>query len=262
MTPMQVLGAPELAPGVPPDYYRSIADAEEAHWWHRAMVVTSVALLGPKLEAGGRVLDAGCGTGGFIRFLHDEGRFASLAGVDIAAAAIVLAREQVPEANLRVAPLHELPFDDAAFDLVVTNDVLQHVPEQEVEASLLELRRVLAPGGALLLRTNGSRQFRRERDDWRAYDRATLLRELEATGFVAERVSYANCVLSLAAAARGRVPHAPTTEHHGIPPSPSGLAALVGRATMAAEAWWLGRGGSLPYGHTLIAIARAPESRA
>ena len=50
------------------------------------------------------------------------------------------------EADLRTAPLCALPFADGSFDLVVTNDVLQHVPEDEVDESLRELRRVLAAG--------------------------------------------------------------------------------------------------------------------
>jgi SAM-dependent methyltransferase len=244
----------ELAPGVPPDYYRSIADVEEAHWWHQGMVGIAAALLGPRLWAGGRALDAGCGTGGFLRYLVDNGRFGALAGADIASAAVELSRERVPEADVRVAPLHELPFSDDSFDLVVTNDVLQHVPQTDVAASLRELHRVLAPSGTLLVRTNGSRRLRQERDDWRAYDPKTLRRELEEAGFALERLTYANVALSLAAALRGHVPHAPSTARHGIPGKPSRIASRLGGASLRIERWWLKRG-SLPYGHTLFAVA-------
>ena len=254
---MEIPGGAGLAPCVPRDYYRSIADAEKTHWWHGGMLAISRALLGPRLTSGGTALDAGCGTGGFLRFLADNGRFTALSGVDIAAAAIELARERVPEADLRVVPLRELPFGDRAFDLVVTNDVLQHVPETDVGASLRELRRVLVSGGTLLVRTNGSRRLRSERDDWRAYDAKTLRRELGDAGFAVERVSYANAVFSLLAAMRGRVPHAPTEEQHGVPTNrPGRLASTVGTAALRAEAWWLGRGHSLPYGATLFAVSR------
>ena len=107
----------------------------------------SAAVLGNALRSGGAVLDAGCGTGGYLRFLLDERDFSTAAGVDLGAAAIELAQTRVPEADLRVAPLRALPFGDETFDLVVSNDVLQHVDEGELEESLAELRRVLRPGG-------------------------------------------------------------------------------------------------------------------
>ena len=141
-----------LAPGIPPDYYDRIADVEDRHWWYLGMRRITETLLGERLRRpGARILDAGCGTGGVLRWALDHGSFASSAGIDIGAAAIELARRRVPEADLRVGSLRDLPFADNAFDLALMNDVLQHVPEDEVDASLGELRRVLASAGALHL---------------------------------------------------------------------------------------------------------------
>lgn len=218
----------------------------------------AAALLGERMKmSNGRILDAGCGTGGFLRWALDRGDFAAAAGVDIGSAAIALARERVPEAELHVSPLRSLPFQDASFDLLVTNDVLQHVADDEVEDSLGELRRVIAPEGTLLLRTNGARRLRRERHDWRAYDRSTLVDELEQAGFAVERVTYVNSLLSLYGAMRGRSPHAPSENHDGIPRrEPSRLVSAVGGRVLAAEGQWLARPGrTLPYGHTLFAVA-------
>jgi SAM-dependent methyltransferase len=248
-------GVAELAPGVPVDYYRHLDDAERGHWWYRSMRALAADMLGDRMRSGLRVLDAGCGTGGFLRFLLDEGDFSGSAGVDVAAAAIERARTRVPEADLRVAALRELPFEDGVFDLVVLNDVLQHVADAEIAASLRELRRVLGDGGALLVRTNGARRFRSERADWRAYDRAALRGELEAGGFGVERITYVNCVPSLLAAVRGSAPRAPSADADGVPPVPSGLVSALGQRLAAAESWWVRRGGSLPYGHTLLAMA-------
>jgi SAM-dependent methyltransferase len=250
------------APGVPADYYARIHELEEHHWWYRGMRLISAALLGPRLRSDGqRILDAGCGTGGYLRWLIDTARPAVAAGADVASAAIELARRRVPEADLRVAALARLPFTDGAFDLVVVNDVLQHVPEPELEASVGELRRVLAPGGALLVRTNGAARLRRERDDWRAYDRDGLRRDLERAGLRCERLTYANFVLSSWGLLRRRVPHAPSADEHGMPRrAPSALEEFVGYRFLAAEARFLAGGRRrLPYGHTLFALAVAPN---
>jgi SAM-dependent methyltransferase len=252
--------APALAPGIPADYYRRIFDAEEHHWWYVGMRELTGALLGDRATMpGSRLLDAGCGTGGFLRWMLDRGAFDTAAGVDLAASAVALARERVPEADLCAAPLSALPFDDGAFDLVVSNDVLQHVHEDEVDASVQELHRVIEPGGTLLLRTNGSRSLRRERDDWRAYDRHTLRELLSDAGFVEERSTYANTLLSLWGAARGRLPQAPSEAADGIPRrAPGRVVTAVGSRILAAERRYVSAGHTLPYGHTLVTLARRP----
>ena len=129
--------------------------------------------------AAGPLLDAGCGTGGFLAWLASLG-VSPLAGVDPSAEAVERARAQAPAADVQVAELAALPFPDASFAVVTCNDVLQHVDEHDVARSLSELRRVLRSDGALLVRTNGGRRARRERPDWRLYDRATLRRGARA----------------------------------------------------------------------------------
>jgi SAM-dependent methyltransferase len=234
---------------VPADYYRRLHEVDSRHWWHLGMREIEAALLRGRLH--GSVLDAGCGTGGFLAWAAARGTFSRLAGGDISVEAIEIAREVVPTAELHVAPLDRLPFGDGEFDLAVSHDVLQHVPETALDAGLRELRRVLRPGGALLVRTNGDRRARRERDDWRAYDAATLAADLRRAGFAVRRVTHANAVLSLAEPA----PAAPTDERCGIPGRSSSARAAVGSALLRAESLLVGQGGRLPFGHTLFALA-------
>ena len=254
-------GQPRLAPGVPPDYYESIHAVELTHWWYVAMRQLAATLAGDRLmRPGARLLDAGCGTGGFLRFALDSASPERVCGVDIASDAIAFARVRVPEAELHVAPVWELPFADAAFDLVVMADVLQHLPEPTIGASLDELRRVIAPGGALLARTNGALRMRRERDDWRAYDRRSLVGTLERGGFRCERATYANLVPSVWALAHGSRPHAPSEQRHGVPSVPPRIQGAIAQRWMEAEARYLSKPGRrLPYGHTLLALA-TPET--
>jgi SAM-dependent methyltransferase len=243
---------------VPGDYYRSIHQVESDHWWHQGMRAITAAMLSERLERrhGQHLLDAGCGTGGFLRWALDLGAFEHVSGVDISPEAIELARRQVPEGDLGVAPVAELPFEPDSFDVVVMNDVLQHVLEREVQQSLGEVRRVLRPGGVLFLRTNGGIRARRVQDDWRLYDRGALAATLEGAGFRCERVTYVNLVGSLWGALRGRSPRAPSKSRHGIA-SPAGkFVNALGRGLLGAEARYLARPGRrLPYGHTLVALA-------
>ena len=250
-------GATAQELGIPEDYYARIAAVEFAHWWHRGMREIAAALLGPRLGAPGlRVCDAGCGTGGVLRWMLARNPDARVAGTDISAQAISLASARAPDAELEVAPMHEMPFEDARFDVVLTNDVVQHVPEPQLEASGGELRRLLAPGGALLVRTNGGRRLERAREDWRRYDARALREWVEEAGMGVERVTYANLAGSAWAAARGAEPQAPTEERHGIPAASGSRARDPRFLALRAEAEWLAAPGrSLPYGHTLFALA-------
>jgi SAM-dependent methyltransferase len=252
------MSAPSLT-GLPDDYYRSLFAVEEQHWWHRGMREITRALLGERLARPNvRLLDAGCGTGGFLRWASEVASPARLAGVDLSAEAVALAGARVPAADLQVATVAALPFADGAFDVVFLNDVLQHVHEDELATSVRELGRVLAAGGALLVRTNGARHGRRSAADWRLYDAQALSSVLAEGGLRCERLTYANALGSLWAATRGHGPKPPSGSSHGIPAASPGLAGAVMYRSLALEARFLRRHGRrLPYGHTLLAVAVA-----
>ena len=102
------------------------------------------------VAAGERVLDVGCGEGRFAAELDAIG--ASVVGVDIAEEPLRRARELHPQLDLRlVAARGEWELPDAAFDAVWAGEVIEHVAD--TAAWLSEVRRVLRPGGRLLLST-------------------------------------------------------------------------------------------------------------
>jgi SAM-dependent methyltransferase len=250
-----------LAPGVPADYYERIAAVEAGHWWHVGMRALTAELLAKPLAAGGQaLLDAGCGTGGFLRWAAETGAFSHVVGTDISTHAIELARRRTPELELHVAPLSDLPFGDAVFDVVTINDVLQHVPEDLVTAALRECGRVMRPTATLLIRTNGARRARRERSDWRVYDGSSLAGALRAAGLRPERITYAAFVPSLWAVATARAPRPPqegAEGRDGVPDPASPIMDAIGRNLLAAERIWLRHPKRrIPFGHTLFAVAR------
>jgi ubiquinone/menaquinone biosynthesis C-methylase UbiE len=249
-------------PEVPEDYWRRIFEVEEIHWWHRGMRAISEALLGERLLRGGSLLDVGCGTGGFIAWALQEGRFERAVGVDISAEAVELARRRAPGVELRVATIWDLPFDAGSFDIVTLNDVLQHVSEVRVAESLAEVRRVLSEDGALLVRTGAMLRAPHGGAEWRAYDRRTLRATLEEAGFRCERLTHANAIGSAWAVVRRRTPRAPTGEHHCIPSLEPRPFDPVMHRLLLAEARYLERPSrSLKYGHTLFAVASAASER-
>ena len=96
----------------------------------------------------GRVLDLGCGVGAMTRRLIGRGASRPV-GVDLSPAQAREARRLTPPtlAAFAVADGAALPFPGGAFDLVYTSWFFEHLPD--VSAVLAEVRRVLAPGGAL-----------------------------------------------------------------------------------------------------------------
>jgi SAM-dependent methyltransferase len=117
--------------------------------------------VGQEIRPGAAALDAGCGTGTIAKFLTRRGvRVVGLDGFEMPAAQ---AREIVPDARFVVADLHRpLPFNDAAFDLVLSYEVIEHLADATV--FLAESRRVLRPGGALLVKTPNALDFYRFAD--------------------------------------------------------------------------------------------------
>ena len=99
--------------------------------------------------AGRRILDAGCGSGPLFAALRDQG--AIVTGIDKSAGMVELARRRLgDDADLQVAELgRPLPFPDGTFDDVTASLVLHYL--QDWGPALAELRRVLKPGGRLIV---------------------------------------------------------------------------------------------------------------
>jgi len=98
--------------------------------------------------AGGRMLDVGCGDGYWTARLARRCR-ALACGIEVDALAVAAASREHPQHAWRVARAEDLPFPGAAFDLVVSLSCLQFIAD--AARALREMRRVLRPGGRLIL---------------------------------------------------------------------------------------------------------------
>ena len=97
----------------------------------------------------GLVADLGCGPGHVARYLHDQG--VRMLGIDLSPRMIDSARQRSPDIEFRVGDMRTLDLPDGALAGIVALYSLIHIGEPEMGATLRELRRVLAPGGLLLV---------------------------------------------------------------------------------------------------------------
>ena len=120
-----------------------------SHTWRTAE--NSSAYLLPELRPGQRLLDVGCGPGTITADLALMVAPGEVVGIepsaDVVAQAQEHARPRSGDLHFEVADLFDLGSPDASFDVIHVHQVLQHLADPV--AALVELRRVLAPGGVL-----------------------------------------------------------------------------------------------------------------
>jgi len=172
---------------------------EQAHWWYtgrRKILAGFVeAICRQVTDRRPRILDVGCGTGANLLMLAEYG---DAEGVDISEDALAFCRERGLD-KVRLGAGEQLPYDDGTFDLVTAFDVVEHMDDDL--AGLREMRRVLRPGGRVLLFVPTFMFLWGLQDDVsnhrRRYRLPQLRRVLEQAGFEIERTSYANITFFL-----------------------------------------------------------------
>jgi SAM-dependent methyltransferase len=250
-----------------PAYFERMAALEDSHPWTASMRTLALDLLQRYGTAQRRrMLDVGCGTGGFLKDWQTTASAGQWIGVDLFPEALTLARDRC-RASLSAASAAALPFGDALFDAIYCADVLQHMSRADSMRALDEFARVLDQGGLLALRVRGTPSLSEshDRDFSHGFTPAGLRAALAARHFEILFLSRVNALPSVLAELRQRddahhVAHAPV-KHIAVRAEGDAKSRLLG-VYLAAERMWLSvaRFG-LPFGHTIMCVARRQATR-
>lgn len=220
-------------------------------WWYRAMHGHAARAL----PATGVLLDAGCGTGGFLRRVARPGAIGLEFNPDAA-------RRAAEKSGLAVVAgsVNALPLRDASIDAIASLDVLCHMgarPDQLLAESL----RVLRPGGRLVLNLPALPWLKSAHDKRvftvRRYTRASIEAQLRQAGFVDVRARYWNALLLPLMILQRKVLHARRDAPSDVGAFPPWLDALLFAATRL-EAGLMRLGLNFPVGGSLIVTATRP----
>ncbi len=239
------------------DYELQTHGAEDRHWWYRGRrIVLARAIADLQLPRPARILDAGCGSGRNMVELAQRG---TVTGVELSTTSVSLARGRNVGDVIEGSVL-EMPFDADSFELAVSLDVIEHLSD-DLDA-LRELRRVVSPGGSLLVTVPAYQWLWSGHDEinhhHRRYTRRSLQRVAEQAGWKQTRTTYFNSLLlpvAILLRALDRL-STKTTESSldlWVPPEP--LNWLLERP-LVLEAALIGRGGRIPAGLSLLAVYR------
>jgi SAM-dependent methyltransferase len=172
-----------------PEQIRAEAAAEG--WWSRGRADVVLSLL-PSPDGRRRVLDVGSGWGAVTSRLGDWGEVIGVEPSEVA-------RREAEGRGVRVieGTAEALPVEDGGFDLVISSDVIEHLPDDA--AALREIVRVLRPGGLALITVPANPRLMGAHDralgHHRRYTRGSLRAAMGSAGLEVERVTHFSTVL-------------------------------------------------------------------
>ena len=233
--------------------YELMDAVEHQLWWFR---VLHLHLTDALAEVQGRVLDAGCGTGGFLAGLERARPDLVLEGLEFDPTAAEFARGK-SRAAITQGSILAMPYDSGRFDAASSADVLCHDGVDPAQA-LAELRRVLKPGGKLILNMPAY-AWLISAHDRRVYNArrttpAEMRRWLREAGFVDIRTRFWNSLLFPAMVLQRKL------LARGEAASDVAMISPIINAILLAIARLERHLPALPWGGSILATASAPNS--
>ncbi len=174
--------------------FQAMRQVEERHWWYvalREQIYEEVKKIPDPL-----ICDVGCGTGCNMQFLKEKKY--NIQGVDLSAEALHHCLER-GLTEVQKGSITDLPFRQNSFDLVLLIDVLCMLESEEIPRAVEELRRILKPGGTLILNEPAFRQLRSQHDlnclMKNRFSQRECISLLTHHGFEIQQSSYRVCFL-------------------------------------------------------------------
>jgi len=255
--------APELAAqaeGFDPALFAELAALEARNFWFRARNRLIVWALQRQVPAFKDFLEVGCGTGYVLQGVAAAFPDTRLCATEAQTEGLQFAAARVPRAAFLQMDARHMPFD-REFDAIGAFDVIEHIAEDE--AVLAQMHRALRPGGSLLL-TVPQHPFLWSEYDVRAhhvrrYTAGELRQKLTRAGYeIVKMTSFVSVLLPLMMLSRlTRRTAAPDYDPLAELRIGSLTNALLERA-LDAERLLIRAGITLPFGGSLLAVARRP----
>jgi SAM-dependent methyltransferase len=234
-----------------PDEYARMDALESRMWWYRALHTRLLDALAEQQTAG-PILDAGCGTGGFLAALATSQPAIGLEWFD-AAATIAAAKSGRPIVR---GTINTLPFAANTFGTVIAADVLCHAAVEPMTA-LAEIHRVLRPNGRLIVNMPAFRSLLSAHDaqvhNARRLNAGETRAMLEAAGFRLLRIGYWNGLLLPLMIARRKIFSRPS-DRSDVAAFPPWLDRIFYAMTELERRLRL----PLPAGGSVLAVAERP----
>jgi SAM-dependent methyltransferase len=245
-----------------------MARVESVHWWYqglRDLLVRTLSRPGCGLPAHPRVLDAGCGTGRNLVAVRDRFEPSYLGGFDISDAALRLARQTLPDADLYPGDLCEAPVHERDLDLVMSLDVLYIPGAERSRPGLERLVAALRPGGLLVLNLPAYDWLYSQHDvavhTSERYTAGRIRSLLRGLGLQEQLLTYRLCLLfPLLVASRlpslFRARPGDEAARSDLHRAPGRVANRVLGSVVGFENALIARGARLPFGSSVYAIGR------
>jgi SAM-dependent methyltransferase len=182
--------------GFEPEYFARLAGIEETNFWFRARNELIQWALGNYFPDAKSLFEVGCGTGFVLAGIRKTFPGMRLAGSEIFADGLAIAKTRLPEVELYQMDARRIPYE-CEFDVVGAFDVLEHLAEDE--SALTQMFGAARPGGGFLVTVPQHRFLWSASDQHakhqRRYSRAELRRKVETAGFQIERITSFNSLL-------------------------------------------------------------------